>query len=178
MLGQYYLNPDVQARLTGIKVEPDGLNRVRVSGLVGLPPPSTTKVAIFAVAGYQAEAMMFATGLNVAEKFKVWKDAAEKLVGQKVINQFTTWSFVQCTYIIRLLCALSSNLFGIADGVSVFPCHQKFPKLIPSPFSPAPDARNQAEATACYRIFCQAPTLEAFGPQKNLVALLFREGLG
>lgn len=92
-----YLNPDVQAKLDSVKVESDGPDRVRVSGLMGLAPPSTTKVAIFAIAGFQAEMVVLGTGLDVATKFKVFKEQAEKNLGPERVKQFTTWSFVQCT---------------------------------------------------------------------------------
>jgi hypothetical protein len=67
--GNVYLNPDVQAIIDDIKVTDLGSDRVIVTGVRGLPPPETTKAAICAVAGYQAESMVFATGLDIQEKF-------------------------------------------------------------------------------------------------------------
>ncbi|KAL8284112.1 hypothetical protein RQP46_004861 [Phenoliferia psychrophenolica] len=139
--GNVYLNPDVQGILNHMKVEQVGVDRVKVSGVTGRPPPSTTKAAICAIAGYQAEFMMFATGIDVEEKFKYFQAQVEKGVGPEVVSQFTTWSFVQ---------------YGV----------------------PERDPSTQARATACLRVFCQAPTIEAFGPHRNLRALLLTEGLG
>lgn len=68
--GNVYLNPDVQAIIDNIKVTDLGHDRVLVSGVRGLPPPETTKAAICAVAGWQAEAMVFGTGLDIPEKFE------------------------------------------------------------------------------------------------------------
>lgn len=55
----------MQGILDDITVTNVGPDRVEVTGIRGAPPPHTTKVAICAVAGYQAEAMYFATGLDV-----------------------------------------------------------------------------------------------------------------
>lgn len=62
--GPLYYNSDVVAELTNIKMEEVGKNRVRVSGVKGLPPPSTTKVGITALGGYQAEMQYFLVGLE------------------------------------------------------------------------------------------------------------------
>ncbi|KAK7419829.1 hypothetical protein QQZ08_010662 [Neonectria magnoliae] len=68
--GHLYLNPDVVADLSNIKVqaEPDVQDRVRVSGIVGLPPPATTKVMFAAPGGYQAEASFYINGLDIEAK--------------------------------------------------------------------------------------------------------------
>lgn len=66
--GELYLNSDVVADLSGIEVNEEGPNRVHVSGVKGLPPPSTTKAMFAAPGGFQAEAMFFINGLDVAAK--------------------------------------------------------------------------------------------------------------
>lgn len=66
--GHLYLNPDTVADLAGVTVEDVGENRVRVSGVKGLPPPATTKVMIAAKGGFQAEATFYINGLDVAQK--------------------------------------------------------------------------------------------------------------
>ena len=43
--GPQYYNCDVTAEISGIKIEQVGENQVKVSGVKGLPPPPTTKVA-------------------------------------------------------------------------------------------------------------------------------------
>jgi Acyclic terpene utilisation family protein AtuA len=43
--GQRYYNCDVTADITNIKIAQVGENQVSVSGVKGLPPPPTTKVA-------------------------------------------------------------------------------------------------------------------------------------
>jgi hypothetical protein len=42
--GPLYYNSDVVAQIEGIKIEAAGVDRVRVSGVKGLPPPPTTKI--------------------------------------------------------------------------------------------------------------------------------------
>jgi len=42
--GPLYYGSDVTAELSGIKMEEVGPDRVRVSGVKGLPPPPTTKI--------------------------------------------------------------------------------------------------------------------------------------
>ena len=66
--GHLYLNPDTVADLAGVTVEDAGKDRVRVTGVKGLPPPATTKVMVAAKGGFQAEATFYINGLDVAEK--------------------------------------------------------------------------------------------------------------
>ncbi|KAL2414734.1 hypothetical protein ABEF95_000697 [Exophiala dermatitidis] len=68
--GHLYLNPDVVADLSQIRAEtePNSENRVRVSGITGLTPPSTTKVMFAAPGGFQAEATFFMNGLDIDSK--------------------------------------------------------------------------------------------------------------
>lgn len=72
--GHLYLNPDVVADLTTVSVKQQGTDRVRVSGVKGLPPPATTKVMIAGKGGYQAEATFYINGLDVAEKATMMKN--------------------------------------------------------------------------------------------------------
>jgi hypothetical protein len=66
--GPRYLNPDVTAHLDEVQVEQVAADRVAVSGAVGSPPPTTTKVAIFARIGYQSVVTVFVTGIDAGEK--------------------------------------------------------------------------------------------------------------
>ncbi len=77
--GHLYLNPDVVADLSMIEVEAEkgSRERVRVSGIVGLPPPPTTKVMFAAPGGYQAEATFFINGLDVKAKAQMMKRQLE-----------------------------------------------------------------------------------------------------
>ncbi|KAF5723331.1 transcription activator acu-15 [Fusarium mundagurra] len=72
--GHLYLNLDVVADLSGVHVEQESENRVSVSGVKGLPPPSTAKVMIAAKGGFQAEATFYINGLDVYEKAAMMKN--------------------------------------------------------------------------------------------------------
>jgi hypothetical protein len=92
--GNVYLNPDVQALIDDITVTDVGVDRVRVTGVRGRPPPETTKVGICAIGGYQAETMVFATGLDVKDKFDTYKAQIERHLGAQ-LKQFSTWDMTQ-----------------------------------------------------------------------------------
>ena len=49
-------------------MEQIGKDRVKISGVKGLPPPPTTKVGITATGGWQAETHFYVAGLDVEEK--------------------------------------------------------------------------------------------------------------
>jgi hypothetical protein len=72
--GHLYLNPDVVADLSGVTVETVADNCIAVSGVKGLPPPSTTKVMVAAKGGFQAEATFYINGLDVQEKAEMMKN--------------------------------------------------------------------------------------------------------
>ncbi|UKZ84328.1 uncharacterized protein TrAFT101_000241 [Trichoderma asperellum] len=72
--GHLYLNPDVVADLSTVSVKQQGPDRVRVTGIKGLPPPATTKAMIAGKGGYQAEATFYINGLDVAEKATMMKN--------------------------------------------------------------------------------------------------------
>ncbi|KAK2057439.1 DUF1446-domain-containing protein [Colletotrichum caudatum] len=75
--GHLYLNPDVVADLSDVRVEEQkgpGEDRVRVCGAKGLPPPPTTKVMFAAEGGYQAEATFYINRLDVDEKVAIMKN--------------------------------------------------------------------------------------------------------
>ncbi|KAF2096430.1 DUF1446-domain-containing protein [Rhizodiscina lignyota] len=72
--GELYLNSDVVADLRTLAVtEEPGNNRVHVSGVKGLPPPPTTKAMFAGEGGYQAEAMFYINGLDVAAKAEMMR---------------------------------------------------------------------------------------------------------
>ncbi|KAE8359641.1 hypothetical protein BDV27DRAFT_149400 [Aspergillus caelatus] len=72
--GELYLNPDVAADLRNVSVDEVGLDRVRVYGTIGQPPPPTTKAMIAAPGGHQAEAIFYINGLDVNEKAEMLRN--------------------------------------------------------------------------------------------------------
>ncbi|KAF2646387.1 DUF1446-domain-containing protein [Massarina eburnea CBS 473.64] len=90
--GPLYYNSDVTARFDGIKLTNEGPNRVRVTGVVGLPPPPTTKIGITARGGWQAEVHFFLTGLDIKEKVELVKQQTLESMGDYQ-KEFQTLTF-------------------------------------------------------------------------------------
>ncbi len=63
-----YKNPDVTARFDSIRLETAGSDRVSISGVIGEPPPDTTKVAINYIEGFRNSVEMVLTGLDIEAK--------------------------------------------------------------------------------------------------------------
>jgi len=66
--GPLYYGSDVTANIEGVIMTQVGPDRVLVTGVKGLPPPTTTKVGLTAVGGYQAEFHIFLCGLDLEAK--------------------------------------------------------------------------------------------------------------
>jgi len=66
--GPRYAGPDVTARFDTIALAEDGPDRVRISGVVGEPPPPTLKVGINRLGGFRNEVTFVLTGLDIEEK--------------------------------------------------------------------------------------------------------------
>ena len=66
--GPAYLNPDVSTRLDTIRLAQDGDDRVRISGVRGTPPPTTTKVCLNALGGFRNSVEFLLTGLDIEAK--------------------------------------------------------------------------------------------------------------
>jgi hypothetical protein len=63
-----YANPDVVAHFDTVRLDPEGPDRVQVSGTRGGPPPDTLKVALNYLGGYRNTMTMVLTGLDIEEK--------------------------------------------------------------------------------------------------------------
>jgi hypothetical protein len=77
-----YLNPDVIAHLDTARLEPAGPDRVRISGVVGSPPPPTTKVAVTGLGGWRNSATFVLTGLDIDAKAAL----VEKVVRERLAD--------------------------------------------------------------------------------------------
>ena len=73
--GTRYLNPDVTTRFDSICVHMDSPDRVRIDGVQGEPPPTTTKVCINLEGGYRNSMTFCLTGLDIAAKAKLVEDS-------------------------------------------------------------------------------------------------------
>lgn len=92
--GGIYLNSDVSADTSGIKVEQVGKNRVKLSNIKGYPPPPTTKLAVFYHGGYEAQLLTNATGYATAEKWQLFEAQMRNVLRQKgLIDKFQLLDF-------------------------------------------------------------------------------------
>ncbi len=66
--GPGYVNPDVTARFDTIRLQADGPDRVRISGVAGEPPPDTTKVSVNFAGGWRSTTSLYLTGLDIEAK--------------------------------------------------------------------------------------------------------------
>ena len=71
--GTRYLNPDVTVHLDDITLTKVGKDRVQIGGVVGSPPPRTTKVAMFAPVGYKITNTVYATSPDVPAKVELMR---------------------------------------------------------------------------------------------------------
>ena len=85
--GGTYLNSDVSADTTDIKIEQVGKNRVRLSNVRGNPPPPTTKLAVFYHGGYEAQLLTNATGYATTEKWTLFEMQIRHALKQKGLHE-------------------------------------------------------------------------------------------
>ena len=92
-----YLAPDCIARFDSIRLTQDGPDRVKVSGVVGEPPPEKLKVSISFAHGFRAFGRLVVTGpdsLAKAEKVAqlVWESAGGTDLYEDTSTQFLAWN--------------------------------------------------------------------------------------
>jgi hypothetical protein len=63
-----YANPDVVARFDTIRLDQEGPDRVRISGVRGEPAPGQVKVCLNYLGGYRNQMTFVLTGLDIEEK--------------------------------------------------------------------------------------------------------------
>ncbi|KFA46129.1 hypothetical protein S40293_03749 [Stachybotrys chartarum IBT 40293] len=90
--GKYYLNCDVTAVIDRACLEEIAPNRVRLSGITGLPPPKTTKAGLTAPGGYTAEIHWALVGLDIEEKVKMTDIQLRRSFGPERLARFTCFS--------------------------------------------------------------------------------------
>jgi len=66
--GARYAGPDVTTRLDTLELAQDGPDRVRLTGVLGEPPPPTLKVSLNAIGGFRNEMAFLLTGLEIEAK--------------------------------------------------------------------------------------------------------------
>ncbi|KAH6644287.1 hypothetical protein C7974DRAFT_18016 [Boeremia exigua] len=90
--GPWYFNSDVTAVLDRISFEYISENRIALRGVMGAPPPPTTKVGITAKPIYQAEMHWFLTGLDIPAKARMMEQLIRVQMGAHIKN-FTNLTF-------------------------------------------------------------------------------------
>ncbi|MFD8243648.1 acyclic terpene utilization AtuA family protein [Nocardia sp. NPDC059691] len=66
--GARYAGPDVTSRLDTIRLDQDGPDRVRISGVTGEAPPPRLKVSLNTIGGFRNEMEFVLTGLDIEAK--------------------------------------------------------------------------------------------------------------
>lgn len=66
--GARYAGPDVTSRLDTIRLDQDGPDRVRISGVTGEAPPPRLKVSLNTLGGFRNEMEFVLTGLDIEAK--------------------------------------------------------------------------------------------------------------
>jgi hypothetical protein len=92
-----YLAPDCIARFDSIRLTQDGPDRVKVSGIVGEPPPEKLKVSVSFSHGYRAFGRLIVSGpdaLAKAEKVTevFWESAGGPELYEDAATQFVAWN--------------------------------------------------------------------------------------
>ncbi|KAF2181947.1 DUF1446-domain-containing protein [Zopfia rhizophila CBS 207.26] len=91
--GPLYFNSDVVANLENAHLSQLSPDRVRVSGITGLPPPPTTRVGVTAHGGYQAEWHFYLVGLDMEEKVQWMEEQGRYAIGEDLIKRFSLLKF-------------------------------------------------------------------------------------
>jgi Acyclic terpene utilisation family protein AtuA len=89
--GPRYLGPDVITRLDTVRLEQDGPDRVRISGVRGEPPTASVKVGALIPGGWRNEGTFVLTGLDIEEKANLAQAALWAHVpgGENAFDQVT-----------------------------------------------------------------------------------------
>jgi Acyclic terpene utilisation family protein AtuA len=81
--GARYANPDATARMDTIELSADGADRVRISGVLGEPPPPTLKVSLNSIGGFRNSMTFVLTGLDIEAKAELVRRQLEASITVK-----------------------------------------------------------------------------------------------
>ena len=92
--GPRYAGPDVTTRFDTVRLQPDGSDRVRITGVQGEPPPPTTKVCLNHVGGHRNDVTFVLTGLDVEAKAALARQQLETALADRPPHD-TRWTLVR-----------------------------------------------------------------------------------
>lgn len=82
-----YLTPDVTLDITGVTLEEEGENRIRVSGAKGTPPPDTLKATVSTDGGWMGEAELTYAGPNALARAQLAADIVRTRCTETGMNE-------------------------------------------------------------------------------------------
>lgn len=86
-----YLGPDVSTRLDTMTLAQEGPDRVAITGVVGEPPPMTTKVCLNAFGGFRNSVEFLLTGLDIPEKAELIQRQMESALAAGTVPETVEW---------------------------------------------------------------------------------------
>jgi len=89
--GPSYLGPDVSTRLDTMTLTQEAPDRVAISGVVGEPPPDTTKVCLNAFGGFRNSVEFLLTGLDIPQKAALIQRQMEAALAAGTVPETVEW---------------------------------------------------------------------------------------
>ena len=89
--GPAYLGPDVSTRLDSMTLTQEAPDRVAITGVVGEPPPATTKVCLNAFGGFRNSVEFLLTGLDIPEKAELIQRQMEAALASGTVPETVEW---------------------------------------------------------------------------------------
>lgn len=89
--GPSYLGPDVATRLDTMTLTQEAPDRVAITGVVGEPPPATTKVCLNALGGFRNSVEFLLTGLDIPEKAELIQRQMEAALAAGTVPETVEW---------------------------------------------------------------------------------------
>ncbi|VXC45810.1 acyclic terpene utilization AtuA family protein [Aeromicrobium sp. 9AM] len=114
--GPTYLGPDVSTRLDTMTLTQEGPDRVAISGVVGEPPPATTKVCLNAFGGFRNSVEFLLTGLDIPEKAELIQRQLEAALAAGTVPETVEWQLDRTD---------TPDPATEAQGTSLLRCHVK-----------------------------------------------------
>ncbi|WP_157890875.1 acyclic terpene utilization AtuA family protein [Mycolicibacterium goodii] len=81
--GARYANPDVTLRVDSLRLDADGPDRVRISGVTGEAPPPVYKVSLNRIGGFRNATTFMLTGLDIEAKAHLVRTQLESTLKTK-----------------------------------------------------------------------------------------------